>query len=118
MRCAYRNSRLFKYQHLLNTSAELVDIDGNFTGESGPLYGEVQTGRANITQAKGKAAQAAFGIDLQYDKVLITDKDYGLKESSRLWVDDLDAEKPDYIIKRIAQSINSYTIAISKVSVK
>jgi hypothetical protein len=38
-------------------------------------------------------------------------------ENSILWIDDLEAESYDYIVKKVARSLNSVSYAVSKVSV-
>ncbi len=60
-----------------------------------------------------------FGDTENYDKVLMTDDlNVPITETSILWIDALDTTKPhDYIVKKVAKSLNSVSIAVSKVSV-
>lgn len=115
MRTLLRNKQMFYYQNLDSTSA--VMEDGLYTGEINLVYTEREEGYANISAATGEARDDAFGRDIQYDKVICADTDFGMNEYSRLWVDDLEAEKPDYVVRRIAKSINNVRIAIAKVAI-
>ena len=38
-----------------------------------------------------------------------------MDERTRLWIDDHNAAQPDYVVKRVAQSINGFLVAVSKV---
>ena len=64
-----------------------------------------------------------FGQFVSYDKVIVTDDmDCPIAEDTVLFVDknpEYKDEKPlyDYIVKRVAKSLNSISIAISKVNV-
>lgn len=114
MRTLIRNRQKFYYQNLDSTSA--VMDDGFYTGELDLTYADRKAGYANISAATGEAKEDSFGRDLQYDKVICADNDFEMNEYSRLWIDDLKADKPDYIVKRIAKSLNNVRIAISKVN--
>lgn len=112
-----------------------VDEYGNETGEYKLFYNTPVSIRGNISAAKGEAQVQYFGENLDYDKVILIDKKTAidLQESSILWVDtlpELDAEGQvvtdtdgnvvpahDYIVKKVAISLNMKQIAIKKVNV-
>ena len=67
-----------------------------------------------------------FGDSESYDKVIVLDdKNIPIDEYSILWVDTLptlnedgSTETPhDYVVKQVARSLNSVSIAVSKVNV-
>lgn len=115
MRLLHINKRTFKYQNATGVSIPKTDENGYITGEYDVEYGEINTARANIAPASGVVSDSYFGADIQYDRVIAAETDFGMDERSRLWIDDLNAEYPDYKVKRIARSINSVLVAVSKV---
>ena len=80
-----------------------------------------------MSAAQGEMQTRQFGESEGYDKVIVLDdKDIPIDEYSVLWVDTLphlnadgSTETPhDYVVKKVARSLNSVSIAISKVSVR
>lgn len=123
MKCLERNKSSFFYS--LYAGQELLkDEYGNETTESKVIYTEPVKLRANISSAQGVSQVEQFGTSLQYDKVIIIDDpSCPIDEHSVLFVDaeptqDIDGNWLfDYIVKKIAVSLNSVSIAISKVAV-
>lgn len=89
----------------------------------------------NISAAKGESSTRQFGEDESYDKVIVhCNPKLEIDEYSVLWIDrmpvrdrtgnlalDEDGNETtphDYIVKRVARSINSVSVAISKVNVR
>lgn len=126
MRCMKRNQVTFHYatfvgKHPLISSDEY----GNElrTGESEIEYSEPTRCKANITPASGIVATQLFGTSEGYDKILVMDDPHtSIDEFSVLWIDarpDAEQNVPyDYIVKRVARSLNSVAIAVSKVDVR
>lgn len=100
-------------------SEELVDLLGNYTGENAPLYGEKTAAEGNIAPATGRANARPFGTELDYDKLIVMERlPEGLTENCGVWIDDLEADSPDYVVRRISQSINGVAIAVARVYVE
>ena len=123
MRCLWRNKRQFYYA-LWQGKGEITDEDGNIVETGIPQYSEPVPMLANISVSEGKAFQESlsvemFGIDIDYDKVIVTaDMDCPIEESSVLWINRTpDEGQYDHIVTRISKSINSIAIAIKKVDV-
>jgi hypothetical protein len=118
MRLMNTNTKPF-YYGLYTGQQELIDVDGNNTGEFIPEYATPIRIRGNISAAKGVSDTEIFGISLNYDKVILLDKtDSEIEETSVLWVDRLDITKPhDYIVVRKAVSPSVTALAIRKVEV-
>ena len=122
MRILERNKSSFWY--LLYKGIEVVtDEYGNETGETTVLYGDAVEMRANVSAATGNAQVEQFGSFTGYDRVIVTDDlSCPIDENTVLFLDkdpEYDGTKPlyDYIVKRVAKSLNSISYAVSKVSV-
>lgn len=125
MRCLDRNKRTFYYSTYSGKS-EMIDEYGNKTGEYEITYSNPIKYRGNISSAQGEIESRQFGDSESYDKVIALGKtDIPIDEYSILWVDTLPiisdngtTETPhDYIVKKVARSLNSVSVAISKVDV-
>lgn len=125
MKMMERNKSRFWYS-LYEGRTEKTDEYGNLTGEFEIIRGNPHEYRANISAAKGEISTRQFGESESYDKVIVMDKDCpDIDEYSVLWIDtvpditeDGNTQTPyDYIVKKVAKSLNSVSIAISKVQV-
>lgn len=118
MKCMSINKIGFLYA-LYEDKQPLLDEYGNETGEYEVVYSAPLPYEANISPAQGEATTRQFGDSENYDKVIvIDDANCPVCESSILWVDNLDTSKAhDYIVRKVARSLNSIAYAISKVSV-
>ena len=133
MRCMNRNKVKFFYS-LYEGREAIEDEYGNVTGEYDVKHGKPTEGYANISAAMGETQTRQFGESEAYDKILVMGKDaLPIDEYSVLWVDIepmlnsdgslmVDEEgnvitPHDYIVKKVAKSLNNISIAISKVSV-
>ena len=126
MRCLARNKTAFYYA-LYEGQTEIIDEYGNATGEYTVRYGNPMRVHGNISAAQGEMQTRQFGDSESYDRVIVfDDPDTLIDEYAVLWVDsppvlkgDGSTDTPhDYIVKRVARSINSVSIAISKVRVR
>ena len=125
MRCMVRNKTGFYYASYLGNT-EIVDEYGNVTGEYEVSFGNPLHTTGNISAARGEMQSRQFGESESYDKVIVLDdKDAPIDEQSILWVDALphlnedgSTDTPhDYIVTRVARSLNGVSIAIRKVRV-
>lgn len=133
MKCMNRNKVKFFYA-LYEERVPITDEYGNITGEYEVLHGNPIEFFANVSAAQGEATTRMFGDNESYDKVIVMDNDAPtLDIYSVLWVDTvplldntgaftLDESGKvitpyDYIVKKVAKSLNSVSIAISKVTV-
>jgi hypothetical protein len=121
VRTLERNKTSFYYALYLGKE-ENIDADGNATGTYTILYSNPVECRGNISASSGSVQVEQFGNDLQYDKVVVLDDvNVPIDENSVLWVDkEVEHDKYgnpvfDYIVKKVARSLNSVSFAISKV---
>lgn len=123
MKVMERNKRTFWYC-LYDRKEPIIDEDGNETGEEQIVYKPAQSLRANISAASGSSQVEQFGNLAGYDKVIVLDDiSCPIDENTVLFIDkepEYDEDgKPlyDYMVKRVAKSLNSVSIAVTKVSV-
>lgn len=134
MVCMSRNKSRFFYA-LYVSKEQGTDEWGNPTGGVDITYGDPQEHRANVSAAKGETQTRQFGESENYDKVIVMGGDAPpIDEYSILWIDCIprldengalalndegEVITPhDYIVKKVARSLNSVSIAISKVNVQ
>ena len=125
MRIRQRTSQPIYYR-LYAGKSEMLDPYGNSLGEYEITYGDPVEINANISPATGESAIDLFGSLDYYDKVIQTcDMDCPVDENSVFYIDTApvydEIEKVwsahDYVVKRIAKSVNTIRIAVAKVSV-
>ena len=126
MRCLTRNKRKFYYASYIGET-EITDEYGNSTGEYKLAYEKPVPTYGNVSAAQGEVQSRQFGESESYDKVIVLDdSDTPIDEYSILWVDTLphlnvdgSTDTPhDYVVRKVARSLNGVSIAISKVDVK
>ena len=140
-----RNQQTF-YYCLFQEKIPVVDEYGNETSEYIVRYGTPTEMTANISPATGYSQTEQFGNLDNYDKVIVTtDMDCPIDENSVLFIEKeveyTDAETVnytpsdtvlgddevetvtvqvpvyDYVVRRVAKSLNSISIAVRKVDV-
>lgn len=123
MRCMRRNKTKFAYA-TFEMSTPHYDEYGNLTYEQDVTHSKPKFSKANISAARNTSVVQLFGMDINYDKVIVMDKT-DIDENSILWVDRLPVlnddgttDTPhDYIVRRVSKSLNSVAIAIARVDV-
>lgn len=123
MRCMKRNKQCFFYA-LFKEKAAIKDEDGNETGEYRLVYYPPKKCSANISPAIGEAQTEQFGSEVDYDRVIVMDNvNCPIDEYSVLCLDRPPAYDDegnliyDYVVKKVARSLNTVSYAISKVKV-
>lgn len=131
MRCLKRNRVPFWYA-LYSEKTPIVDDEGFQTGEYQIKYTNPIKAYANISPSIGETETRQFGIPEEYDKVMVMDLPSVIDEYSILWIDsepeitadgklveeEGEIKTPnDYIVKKVAKSLNSVSYAIKKVTV-
>ena len=126
MRTLHRNKTRIFYANYCD-KIPIKDEYGNLTGEYEISYTHPTEVCANISAARGEATTRQFGDDERYDRIIVLDDPkFPITTTSILWIDTLpdiaedgSTETPhDYIVKQVATSLNSVSIAVSKVSVR
>lgn len=126
MRALHRNKIRIFYANYRD-KIPLKDEYGNLTGEYEILYHNPIAIMANVSAARGEATTRQFGDDESYYRVIVLDDpQFPIAATSILWIDtppeiaeDGSTNTPhDYIVKQVATSLNSVSIAVSKVNVR
>lgn len=126
MKALARNKVLIHYANYRDKKP-IEDEYGNLTGEYEVSYEKPIAVKVNVSAARGESTTRQFGDDVNYDRVIIIDDPkFPINESSILWIDtppeiqdDGSTKDPhDYIVKQVATSLNSVSIAVSKVNVR
>lgn len=126
MRTLLRNLRTLYYCQY-DHREDIIDEDGNITGDYRIIYQDPVPLKANISTARGTVQDEVFGQDISYDRVVICDDpDCPINEDSVLFVDKppemddtVSPPRPiyDYVVRRVARSLNSVAYAIERVDV-
>lgn len=123
MKTLARNRRPFTYCLYEGVQTPIYDEYGNETGELTLGYGEPQVAWGNISPATGESVTEMFGGLDNYDKVIVLDDiDTPINTDTVLFVDKAYEEKDgqpiyNYIVRRVAKSLNFVAIAIQEVKV-
>jgi hypothetical protein len=125
MRALHRNKIRIFYANYRDKEP-LRDEYGNLTGEYKISYDNPTAIMANVSAARGEATTRQFGDEERYDRVIVLDDPkFPIAVTSLLWIDTLPeiaedgstTTPHDYIVKQVATSLNSVSIAVSKVNV-
>jgi hypothetical protein len=117
MRCLERNKTKVYYANVIGRVP--IMEDGYNTGQYELAYSEPEEIKAYVTSGTGNTNTELFGLNITYDKVMITENiNLDIKESSIFWIDNTDVtESHDYIVSSIRKSLNSMSVALRKVKV-
>ena len=117
MRDLNRNKRTLYYALYLGET-EIVDANGNLTGESEPAYGNIEMLRVNVSASAGTDATEAFGGFTNYTRTItVSDRACPLDEESIVWFGADITGPHNYIVTRKADSKNGLLYALLEVKV-
>ena len=126
MRLLHRNKVRIFYANYRD-KIPLKDEYGNMTGEYEIVHDTPVEVKANVSAARDEATTRQFGDDESYDRIIVLDDPrIPIAVTSIFWIDTLpeiaedgSTDTPhDYIVKQVAASLNSVSIAVSKVNVR
>lgn len=117
MRCLRRNQKTIHFKNYQGKT-QIVDANGDFTGEYSLSYSDFIEAKMNVSASRGVASEEMFGISTNYTKVLMTDDmNCTLDEHSILWIDAPTTGPHDYVVVLVAKSLNSIAYAVREVNV-
>ena len=112
MRGLIRNKQPVWYANYLGKT-EIIDINGNRTGEFTESYSEPVMAMMNLAPPKGYVDWNPFGVYIPYDLAAMThEMDLPIKETSVFWVGIEPTEHYNYVVVRIGRSINNVIYAL------
>lgn len=118
MRALHRNKRTIHYALYID-DAPILDEYGNETGESTPIYGDIQELRCNVSAASGEEVVQAFGSFSNYSRVIsVADITCPLAEQAIVWFGVPTSEPYNYTVTLRADSKNSILYALREVKVR
>lgn len=126
MRILRRNRVRIFYANYID-KVPVTDENGFQTGEYKIVYSNPVEVEGNVSSARGEVVTRQFGDDESYDRVIVMDDPkVPITKSSVLWIETMPTILPDgttdtpydYIVKQVAPSLNSVSIAVSKVTVR
>lgn len=116
MRINQRNKRTIYYS-LYKGLTELVDSDGNLTGEQVPSYETAVEARMNVSGGRGRADIELFGIDNPFTRTAVTDDlDTDFDTDTIFWFGKDPKSSPhNFRCTGVARTINQVVIALAEV---
>ena len=116
MRVNQRDKREVAYA-FYDGMTEMVDGDGNYTGEHEVSYTTPVKARMNVSGGRGAADVAMFGMNATYSRSIVTDDlTTPFSVETVFWIDkDLDTEPFDYRVVGVSRTINQVVLALSEV---
>ena len=118
MRTLNRNKRVIWYA-LYNGVTEVVDEDGNYTGEQEVSYSEPIQARMNVSGGRGQAEIELFGVDNPFTRTaVIDDLDTPFNRETIFWFEaDPLTDPHNYRCTGVARTINQVVIALAELDV-
>lgn len=114
MRTLSRNKVQIYYQLYLGKT-ERVDADGNLNGkyiesysEKIPLRCHVSYGTLSAVASGNKTQLVPYGVEDNYSMSLFLDRDYGMSETTILWIGD--TEEANYIVSSVRPSLSGLVV--------
>ncbi len=118
MRALERNKRVLYYA-LYKGKTALTDEYGNMTGEYAVQYSPPVQMDMNVSAARGTTELEQFGVDVPYTHTTCTcDMDCPIQEDTIIWFNaDPESDPHNYVVVKVAKSINSIVYALREVNV-
>ena len=118
MRTVKRNKRPVAYA-FYQGDTELMDSDGNLTGEYSVQYTEPVKTLMNVSGGRGQADIALFGLTQTFARTATTeDLDTKWNTETVFWIEtDPDSESFDYRVAAVSRTINQVVLALAEVEV-
>ena len=119
MRTLKRNRRPVAYA-FYDGVTEILDEDGNVTGEYEVHYTEPVKALMNVSGGRGAADVAMWGLNSSYARSIVTDDlETDFNTQTVFWIEtDPDTEPHDYRVAAVARTINQVVIALEEVHVE
>lgn len=115
MRTLRRNKRTLYYATYRGRE-QLVDANGNKTGEYAEKYNDPVELKANYSASSGSASEDVFGIGSNYSKTMVVeDVNCPIDEQTIVWIDKPTTEKHNFVVARKAVSVNATMYALVEV---
>lgn len=116
MRTVKRNKRPVAYAFYQGVT-ELLDDDGNYTGEYTVSYTDPVKTLMNVSGGRGQADIALFGLTETFARTVTTeDLETNFNTETVFWVEtNPDTEPFDYRVVAVSRTINQVVLALAEV---
>jgi hypothetical protein len=114
MRNLKKNQRPLYYASFIDTKP-ILDEYGNETLEVEKVYSEPTLWEVNYSSNTGEVATQTFGNLTDYSRVLAITGKCPLKEGDVLWIGIEPTSSANYEVKKVANSLNSYLVAVGEI---
>lgn len=114
MRNLKKNQRDLYYASFMET-VPILDEYGNETLEVEKVYSEPILLKVNYSSNTGQLATQTFGNLTEYSRILAITGECPLKENDILWIGIEPTLEANYEVKKVADSLNSYLIAVGEI---
>lgn len=118
MRTLQRNKREISYA-LYSGVQDVVDSEGNFTGEQEITYASPVTTRMNVSGGRGRAEIELFGVDNPFSRTVVADDLTTPFDTDTVWWFEANplTDPHNYRCTGVARTINQVVIALAEVEV-
>ena len=118
MRTLNRNKRMIWYA-LYNGVTDVVDDDGNYTGEQEVSYSEPIQARMNVSGGRGQAEIELFGVDNPFTRAAVTDDlDTPFNTDTIFWFEaDPLVDPHNYRCTGVSRTINQVVLALAELDI-
>ena len=118
MRVVQRDKRTVWYA-FYNGVTEIINNDGEYTGEYEVNYTTPVKARMNVSGGRGAADVAMFGFDSRYARSIVTeDLNTPFNTETVFWIETDPATQPhDYRVVGVSRTINQVVLALEQVEV-
>lgn len=118
MRTVQRDKRVVWYA-FYDGETELIDDNGDYTGESEVHYTAPVKTLMNVSGGRGQADVALFGLTQNFSRTAVTeDLDTAWATEMVMWVERDPASAPfNYRVAAVARTVNQVVLALEEVDV-
>ncbi len=116
MRNLQRNMRRLYYAPIAGTEP-ILDEYGNDTLEVRTVYGSPALLKCNVSANAGQEAAEVFGNQTEYSRTIsFVGQVCPLSEGDKIWFGVPTSGSPNYVVVKVADSKNSFLIALREVT--
>lgn len=115
MRTTHRDRRTISYA-LYSGVTDVVDSDGNLTGEQTVSYAAPVTARMNVSGGRGRAEIELFGVDNPFTRTVVTEDLATPFDTDTIWWFGIPPTAPhNYRCTGVSRTINQVVIALAEI---
>lgn len=115
MRTTHRDRRTIGYALYLGVT-DVVESEGNLTGEQTVSYEAPVTARMNVSGGRGRAEIELFGVDNPFTRTVVTEDLTTPFDTDTIWWFGVPTTEPhNYRCTGVSRTINQVVIALAEI---